>query len=151
MSLIPVSRRLCEGMTYSTECPPAGASQEVNEAAPSLAAPSASGQQAGTPSWLYGGAEAVEMAKADGWVPDVGSASGQQAGTPLVYEGVFRPYRAVPGELLHGGWEGEWALDWQTSGCTLDATHWPPAGSHKAMVFGRYVSADGYAMSRDFL
>jgi len=32
------------------ECPPAGASQEVNEAAPSLAAPSASGQQAGTPS-----------------------------------------------------------------------------------------------------
>ncbi|MET3181526.1 UNVERIFIED_ORG: hypothetical protein ABIC43_004695 [Variovorax guangxiensis] len=31
------------------ECPPAGASQEVNEAAPSLAAPSASGQQAGTP------------------------------------------------------------------------------------------------------
>ena len=32
-----------------SECPPAGASQEVNEAAPSLAAPSASGQQAGTP------------------------------------------------------------------------------------------------------
>lgn len=48
MSLIPVSRRLSQGMTFSTECPPAGASQEVNEVAPSLAAPSASGQQAGT-------------------------------------------------------------------------------------------------------
>ncbi|WP_418121301.1 hypothetical protein [Variovorax sp. 160MFSha2.1] len=35
-----------------SECPPAGASQEVNEAAPSLAAPSASGQQAGTPSYI---------------------------------------------------------------------------------------------------
>ena len=52
MSLIPVSRRLCEGMTYSTECPPAGALQEVNEAVPSLAAPSASGQQAGTPRYV---------------------------------------------------------------------------------------------------
>jgi hypothetical protein len=42
----------CQAALYlrQTECPPAGASQEVNEVAPSLAAPSASGQQAGTPS-----------------------------------------------------------------------------------------------------
>lgn len=42
----PLFAQLAE---QQTECPPAGASQEVNEAAPSLAAPSASGQQAGTP------------------------------------------------------------------------------------------------------
>lgn len=52
MSLIRVSKRPCESHTLSPECPPAGASQEVNEAVPSLAAPSASGQQAGTPRYM---------------------------------------------------------------------------------------------------
>jgi len=47
-----------------TECPPAGASQEVNEAAPSLAAPSASGQQAGTP--MYPGDCRLVLAKGSG-------------------------------------------------------------------------------------
>ncbi|WP_249938085.1 hypothetical protein [Variovorax sp. 3P27G3] len=50
MSLSQVSFPLfAQSAQQQPECPPAGASQEVNEVAPSLAAPSASGQQAGTP------------------------------------------------------------------------------------------------------
>lgn len=41
------------GATWSADCPPAGASVEVNEAAVSVAAPAASGQSAGIPSWFY--------------------------------------------------------------------------------------------------
>lgn len=55
MSQTQVSFSLfAQSAQQQSECPPAGASQEVNEAAPSLAAPSASGQQAGTPIAFHG-------------------------------------------------------------------------------------------------
>jgi len=90
-------------------------------------------------------------ASANGSVPSLAAPAEPGVGvdTPPVYDGVFTPLRAVPGRLLHGGWGGEWALDWQTDGCALDAPHWPPAGSHKAMVCGGCVSADGFSLSRE--
>lgn len=65
--------------------------------------------------------------------------------TPPIYDGPFKPCRRVDARQLVGGWEGDWALDWQAYGCALDAPVWLPAGSHRAERSGfTYVMADGY-------